>query len=333
MSDILSQNQIDDLLNALSAGEVDVNAVDKDELEKKVKKYDFRRPDKFAKEQLRTIEIIHENFARLINNYLNGYLRAMVDVQVISTESLVYSEFSNSISNPSILCIMNFEPLEGQIIIDLGVSLGYAMIEKLLGGKVSKQGAEAKALTEIEETLIRIIFGKFIDQIKEAWSKIIELSPSINSIETNAQFAQLLSPSESIALITFEMKVDSIDGLFNIAIPYFVLEPIIASLSSKKLFGNKYEELAKPEDKEALQKNIGTTTLPIKAIVGQSSMSVYELLSLEKGDVLVLDTKVDSDMEVYVSDKLKFRGIPGLSKKNVAVKLTKVLEEGDDKIG
>lgn len=330
MSDILSQNQIDDLLNALIAGDVDVSSVEADEKEKKVKKYDFRRPDKFAKEQLRTIEIIHENFARLINNYLNGYLRAMVDVQVISTESLVYREFSNSISNPAVLCIMDFAPLEGQIIIDLGVNLAYAIVEKLLGGKVSKKSVETKSLTEIEETLIRIIFGKFIEQIKEAWSKIIELSPSIHSIETNPQFAQLLSPSESIALITFEMKIDSIDGLFNIAIPYFVLEPIIASLSSKKLFGNKYEEIIKPEDREALKANISGTTLPIKAVVGTSSLSVYELLSLEKGDVLVLDTKVDSDMEVYVSDKLKFRGVPGLNKKNVAIKLTKILGEGDD---
>ena len=119
MSDVLSQNEIDDLLNALSAGEVDVAEIEEETKEKKVKKYDFRRPDKFAKEQLRTLEIIHDNLARLINNFLSGYLRSVVEIDVLSTQSMVYSEFSNSISNPAILGIVNFSPLEGQIIVDI----------------------------------------------------------------------------------------------------------------------------------------------------------------------------------------------------------------------
>jgi len=206
LSDVLSQNEIDDLLSALSSGEVDVKDIEDEKKEKKVRKYDFTRPDKFAKDQLRTLEIIHENFSRLLNNFLSGYLRSYIEVDVLSVQSLIYNEFSNSIANPAILGIVDFEPLDGQIIIDVSSDIAFTMIERVLGGAGGGL-SENRPLTEIEMTLLRNILVKFINLLKDPWGNIIEISPKLEGIETNSQFAQIVSPSESIALITFNLRI------------------------------------------------------------------------------------------------------------------------------
>lgn len=330
MSDVLSQNEIDDLLNALSAGEVDVTDIEEETKEKKVKKYDFRRPDKFAKEQLRTLEIIHDNLARLINNFLSGYLRTIVDIDVLSTQSMVYSEFSNSISNPAILGIVNFSPLEGQIIVDMSNDVAFAMVERLLGGSgKSSNLKEARSLTEIEEVLIRNIMVKFINLMRESWGNIIELKPKLENIETNSQFAQIVSPSESIALITFSLKVGETEGMVNIAIPHFVIEPILPNLSSKLWFSSNSKRELTDREKTALRTGIEKSTIDVKAVIGRSHISVSELLSLTLGDVVVLNKKADDPIEIYVRDQLKYLGLPGTSKKRMAVRVSKILEEGD----
>ena len=245
MPDVLSQNEIDELLAALSTGEVDVSEIEEEKKERKVRKYDFSRPDKFAKDQLRTLEIIHENFSRLLNNFLSGYLRTYIEVDVISVQSLIYTEFSNSISNPAILGIVDFAPFNGQVIIDVSADIANAMIERVLGGtgKSAISSKENRTLTEIEMTLLRNILIKFINLLKEPWGNIVELRPKLENIETNAQFAQIVSPAESVALITFNLHIGENEGMVNICIPHFVIEPILPSLSSRLWFAtsNKRE--------------------------------------------------------------------------------------------
>lgn len=330
MSDVMSQNEIDDLLNALSAGEVDVAEMEDEKKEKKVKKYDFRRPDKFAKEQLRTLEVIHDNLARLINNFLSGYLRSVVEIDVLSTQSMVYSEFSNSISNPAILGIVNFAPLEGQIIIDVSNDVAFAMVERLLGGQGKNPLLkESRALTEIEEVLLRNILVKFINLMRESWATIIELKPKLEQIETNSQFAQIVSPSESIALITFSFRVGDTEGMINVVIPHYVIEPILPNLSSKLWFSGNIRKDKTPQEIRAIATNIEQSSIPLRAIVGRSNISVSELLSLSVGDVIVLNAKVEDELEVYVKDELKYYGKPGINKNHMAIRVTRVKEEGD----
>lgn len=330
MSDVLSQNEIDDLLNALSAGEVDVAEIEDEKREKKVKKYDFRRPDKFAKEQLRTLEIIHDNLARLINNFLSGYLRAVVEIDVLSTQSMVYSEFSNSISNPAILGVVNFAPLEGQIIIDVSNDIAFAMVERLLGGQGKNPLLkEVRALTEIEEVLLRNILVKFINLMRESWSNIIELKPKLEQIETNSQFAQIVSPSESIALITFSFRIGDTEGMINIAIPHYVIEPILPNLSSKLWFSGNIRKDKTEAESHALTSGIERSSLPLRVIVGRSQLSVSELLTMGVGDVIVLNNKIEDDMEIYVQEKLKYLGKPGIFKNKMAVRVTRIHEEED----
>lgn len=332
MPDVLSQNEIDELLAALSTGEVDVSEIEEEKKEKKVRKYDFSRPDKFAKDQLRTLEIIHENFSRLLNNFLSGYLRTYIEVDVISVQSLIYTEFSNSISNPAILGIVDFAPFDGQIIIDISSDIANAMIERVLGGtgKSNASSKESRSLTEIEMTLLRNILIKFINLLKEPWGNIVELRPKLENIETNAQFAQIVSPAESVALITFNLHIGENEGMVNICIPHYVIEPILPSLSSRLWFATSNKREVTEEERDALETGISKSKLNLTTVVGGSSISVSELLNLQKGDIILLNKNVEDALEIYVENKLKFKGKPGIKKKNVAVLITDVIEEGDD---
>ncbi len=331
MSDVLSQNEIDDLLAALSTGEVNVKEIEDESSEKKVRKYDFTRPDKFAKDQLRTLEIIHENFSRLMNNFLSGYLRTFVEVEVLSVQSLIYNEFSNSISNPCILGIVDFAPLDGQIIIDVATDMAYTMIERILGGSGTQSSKkEHRALTEIELTLLKNILVKFINLLKEPWGNIIEIKPKLERIETNSQFAQIVSPSESIALVTLNLKIGDSEGMINICIPHMVIEPILASLSSRLWFSTSGKKEVSEVEKKALEKNISKSKVLVKAVVGKSMITVGELLTLRPGDVVLLDKNVEDSLEVYIGDELKYHAKPGIKNKKVAVKITDSVSEGDE---
>ncbi|MBM7560594.1 flagellar motor switch protein FliM [Fusibacter tunisiensis] len=332
MSDVLSQNEIDELLTALSTGEVDVKDIEEEKKERKVRKYDFSRPDKFAKDQLRTLEIIHENFSRLLNNFLSGYLRTYIEVDVISVQSLIYTEFSNSISNPAILGIVDFSPFDGQIIIDVSQDIAYAMIERVLGGnnKAKAASKENRSLTEIEMTLLRNILIKFINLLKEPWGNIVELRPKLENIETNSQFAQIVSPAESIALVTFNIHIGDIEGMVNVCIPHYVIEPILPSLSSRLWFATTNKKEITEEERGALETGISKSKLALSTVVGKSAISVAELLNLQRGDIILLDQKVEDSFGVYVEGQMKFKGKPGIKKKNIAVMITEVVEGGDD---
>lgn len=332
MSDVLSQNEIDDLLNALSTGEVNVKEIEEESHEKKVRKYDFSRPDKFAKDQLRTLEIIHENFSRLLNNFLSGYLRTVIDIQVLSVQSLIYNEFSNSIPNPAILGIVDFVPLDGQIIIEVSPDLAFTMIERVLGGSgIITSKKENRPLTEIELTLIKSILIKFINLLKDPWGNIIEIKPKLETIETNSQFAQIVSPSESIALITLSLKIGDTEGMINIAIPHYVIEPILPNLSSKLWFSNTSKKDITEEEKINLGESLTKSNVSMRTVVGKSTITVLDFLTLTAGDVILLDKPVTEDFEVFIENELKFLGKPGLKNNKVAVRITKNLEKGDEK--
>ncbi len=327
MADTLSQNEIDDLISALSSGEVDVKEIEDEKKDKKVRKYDFRRPDKFAKDQLRTLEIIHENFGRLLNSFLSGYLRTFVEVDVISVQSFIYSEFSDSISNPAILGIVHFAPFEGDVIVDISSEIAYCMIERVLGWVSKASPSEGRSLTEIEMTLVRNVMVKMINLLREPWANIVELEPKLKNIETNSQFAQIVSPSESVALITFNVKIGEDEGMLNICIPHFVIEPILPNLSSRLWFATSTRNFQTEAETDILKNLISATTVTVTAEIGKSHLSVTELMNLQKGDIILLNTKATEPIDVKVEEQLKFKARPGLKHKNLAVQITEIIEK------
>ena len=328
MSEVLSQKEIDALLQALSSGEVDVQEIKEVESSTKVKKYDFRNPQKIAKDQLRTLEIIHENFGRLFQTFLSGYLRAPVKISILTVDQFAYSEFSNAISNPAFLSIIDFEPLNGQILIDISTNVVYAILDRLLGGDGTEK-QEIRAFTEIELSLLNSMMVKVMSLIQEAWSNVIQLKPKLNKIEVNPQFAQIVPPNETIALITMNIEVGSAEGMLNVCIPHLVIEPVLDKLSTRYWFSTKEKDLSEKEIL-AMKKRILDTKVPIKVELGSATVKVKDVLDLQKGDVIKLNRRTDEEVRVRIGSQVKFLGSIGVSRNRMAVKITKVVKDGDE---
>lgn len=328
MGDILSQNEIDDLLMQLSSGEIDAQLFKKETGEKKIKNHDFSRPSKFAKDHLRTLQIIHENYARLITNFLSGYLRTLVQIDVISIEALQYSEFTNSIANPAVLAIINFTPLPGSIIFDFSPVIAYSLIERILGGKGS--GIEkVRGFTEIEIAILMRVISQMLGFMQEPWENVTEIRPNLDGIETNAQFAQIMNPTEMVALVTFQAKVGEVEGLMNLCIPHMVVEPVMSKLSTKLWF-SMIEKGTTEETRQAIKSKVEDTSVPIIAILGQTELMVSEFLQLQTGDVLTLDTNVDGELKVMIGELHKFNAKPGVKNKKAAIRISQVIRKGEE---
>lgn len=328
LPDVLSQNEIDALLQALSTGEADAQEIQNETKESKIKKYDFRRPDKFAKDQLRTLQMIHENFARLLNTFLSGYLRSLVHVNVLNVEQLSNYEFTNSILNPAVLGIIDFAPLDGQIILDIAPDIAFVFIDRILGGNGRPLG-EVRNFTEIEISLLKKLITQIIKLLKEPWENVMEISPKLEKIETNSQFAQIVSPSETIALITLNIKIGEVEGMINFCIPHLVIEPILPKLNTRFWFTSMNKEQT-PEDEEIISTRVEKTKVTIRAVLGSTLITVGDFIDLQVGDVIQLDTPINEDVKIYVKDQLKYYGKPGIKKKKMAVKVEEIVEKGDE---
>lgn len=325
MGDILSQNEIDRLLQQLNTGEVDVKEFSMENTEKKIRNHDFRRPSKFAKDHLRTLQIINENYARLLTNFLSGYLRTLVQVDVQTVQAMQYSEFTNSIANPAVLGIINFTPLPGSIILEMNPSIAYSLIDRILGGRGFTMD-KMRGFTEIELAILMRLISQMLGLMRDPWENVTAIRPSLDRIETNAQFAQLMSPNEMVVLITFTAKIGEIEGLMNLCIPHITVEPVMSKLSTKLWF-SLIEHGSTEESKGAIEQRIEESKIPVSAVLGRTTISVHDFLMLQQGDVLSLNTDVDGRIEVIVGDMLKFYGKPGARNKKMAVKVTDVIRE------
>lgn len=324
MADVLSQSEIDNLLAALSAGELDVDQMQGEE-EKKVKDYDFSRPTKFSKEHLRTLEIIFEHYGRLISTNLPMYLRKNVQVAVSSSETVTFSEFSNALSNPVILGIINFAPLNGNIIIDLATNLGYAMIDRMLGGSGVPLD-KSRDFSEIEMNILEKVMVTFAQLLREPWKNVVDVSPVLSRMETNPQFAQVIAPNDMIAIVTLNIKIGDVEGLMNVCLPFFTLEDIMDKLNTKYWFSTMQENHDENYE-DYIEALIRKVDIPIRAVLGKSSISVSDFMNLQVGDCIRLDRKVDNDMDVYVGNIKKFTALPGANGDAYAVRVTSVIRE------
>lgn len=324
MGEVLSQNEIDNLLKQLSSGELDVDEY-ADEPMQKVKDYDFARPAKFSKEHLRTLEIIFEHFGRLVSTNLPAYLRKNVQMEVMNSEAVTYSEFTNALSNPVLFGIVNFAPLQGNIIIELASNLGFAIVDRMLGG-TGEPLEKVRDYSEIELSILERIFTICVNLLREPWKNVVEIEPRLERIETNSQFAQIISPSEMIAIITINMKIGDVVGLMNVCLPFITLEDVMDKLNTKYW----YSTMQTREDTEyidVIETAISKAQIPIKAVLGSSRISVNDFVNLQRGDIIKIDRRYEDELEIYVGNMLKFKGLPGSASENYAVKITKVIRE------
>lgn len=324
MGDTLSQEEIDNLLKAFNDG--DLNADDfSDTKEKQVKNYDFARPSKFSKDHLRTLEIIFENYGRLLSTNLPAYLRKNVQVEVVNAEANTYSEFANALSNPVILGVVNFAPLEGNIIIELSANLGFTIVDRMLGGGGAPLERN-RDFTEIELIILERVLEVCTNLLVDPWESVVSIEPRLERIETNSQFAQFISPGEMTAIITMSVKIGSVEGLTNICIPYSCVEPVIDKLNTKYWYSSM-KESDSGAYQEVIEDIIDYAKIPVKAMLGRSTISVNDYINIQIGDIIKLDTKVNDELEVYVGNIKKFTALPGATSDSYAVRVTSVIRE------
>ncbi|USK71650.1 flagellar motor switch protein FliM [Peribacillus asahii] len=326
--EILSQSEIDALLSALSTGEMDAEELKKEEVEKRVKVYDFKRALRFSKDQIRSLTRIHENFARLLTTYFSAQLRTYIHIAVASVDQLPYEEFVRSIPKMTILNVYEVPPLDGRIILEVNPNIAYAMMDRVLGGR-GESVNKVDNLTEIETKIMTSLFEKAFENLQEAWSTIVEIDPIMADFEVNPQFLQLVSPNDTVIVISLNIQVGDTTGMINMCIPHVVLEPIIPNLSAHYWMQTSQKERS-PEEMAMLEKRITHSDMSIAAELGETSITIHDFLQLDVGDVIDLNQPIDAPLTVKIGDVPKFYGQPGKVGKKLAIQILDILKGGDE---
>jgi len=328
MPEILSQEEIDTLLSALTSGQLKVEEVGEEHKERKIKPYDFRRPSKFSKDQLRTLEMLHESFSRSLSLYLSSRLRTVTHCNIASVDQLPYGEYIQSVPIPSFIVVYSMESLNGTALLEISNNIVFSMVDRLLGGP-GRGLKKNRELTDIEMSIMEDIVDRILELLGEAWSSIIKTSPIRSGIETNPQFIQqIVPPSSVVALISFSIQVgDSASGLMNLCIPSDMLEAILPKLSARQWFsrrGSRQEEIIK-----RLKEKLENIKVPIVVELGTAEIKFEELLNLKIGDIIKLDTLVMDPLIVKVGDQPKYLGRPGRINKKIGVKILGNIARGE----
>lgn len=284
--------------------------------------YDFRRPDKFSKDQLRTLQMLHETFARLAGSSLSAYLRAPVTIDLISLEQVPYEEYLRSIQQ-SVFAIMSLPPLTGQAVLEIEFGLVFTMIDRLLGGP--GKAINRIVLTDIERPLVRQTIEKMFHALKSAWEGVVIVNPGIEALETSSQFVQIAPPNDIVVTILFEVKIGQHRSAMSLCIPYLVLKPITAKLSAQKWFANGNRRHSNVS-RRLLSQQVTASSVECKVHLGGTNLKVKEFLSLQPGDILKLDRRTDEDLTLMIEDVPKFAGKPAMSGKKVVFSVTDSLE-------
>lgn len=325
MPEILTQEEIDSLLSAVSKGEVPANpaAGPGPKRNQAVLPYDFRRPNRIAKEQVRTLQMLHDAFSRSLSSSLSAYLRSLVEVQLSSVEQVTYGEFMGAIATPSVLGIFEMTPLKGGAIVDLNPHLVFPMIDRILGGP-GRATMQVRELTEIERALVERVFRKLLADLQQAWVQMARLQVRLLNIETNPQFVQLTSPNDVAILVTFDIRMGNGEGVMSLCFPFAMLEPLLPKLMTQRWFGASPGAEGGQVSRE-LDSHLRVTPLELRAVLEPIQIPINALTQLAPGDVLPLAWKDDMGVIVEVGGRAQFVGRAGRKQRRRAVEITTVL--------
>lgn len=330
--DVLSQSEIDSLISALTSGDLSSKQQSSDIFaDNKITPYDFRRPNKFSKDQIRTLKNVHENFARMLSNFLTAYLRVPAEVRLESISQVIYEEFIYSLPLPTLMTVFRMSGQLGIALFETNSFFTFPIIDLLFGGE-GRLIRENRELTEIEISVLRKVNEKILNNLRYAWEDIVELQPIIDALDTNPQFSQLLPSNEAVALISFSTNIAGNEGLVNLCLPYITLEPVIAKLSVQNLHTRQAGSTREISDAtKKLEKRLKSTEVELTAVLGQTSITVSDFLHFEAGDIILLDNPVDKPVDLCLEGKPRFKiSLGALGNKVAAVVTDILLEEEDD---
>jgi flagellar motor switch protein FliM len=328
MSKTLSQWEIDALLNSIGnddsttsgAGAVGVLPSIP---ERSIKLYDFRRPDRFSKEHIRAIQNIHETFARVTASSLSSYLRSATTVSLSSIEQVVYDEYIHQLANPTLVNLIELQPLAGRIVVEMNMNLGLAMLDRMMGG-AGQVNARRNELTDIEMALLRSLGATVSAGLKDGWTAVADLQPVLVETVLNADLVQAALPGDIAALLLFEIHTLGLSGTISICVPHPVIEPLMDRLNTQAWFSSSSRKSGSDDDLVRISDGIRGARLPIAVELGTTSITVGELLEIRAGDVLRLDRGVDGELPIVAGKRARFVGRPGTLGGNRAIQVTGV---------
>ena len=317
----MAESTKNNLINTL-----DIDDEFSDSEHKSYKLYNFRRPDKFSKDNLRALRDIHREFSKAISLVLSGYLRMRVEIEIVSVDQLTYEEFVRSMPSPISVGVFEFEPLSGQILLGISFEVISCIVNRMLGG-VGSIDTQTRELTDIEKALAKKIINIIIKQLEDSWNAIIPVSGKFISLDDNYQSIQVATAGEIVALLTFEVQIQGKHfGLFSICFPYPVLETVLGHLSTQHIFQTKGLVASNDERLKMISK-INTSNVDVRVQFGQCSITLDDFLQLSEGDILKLDNRVQDDLIVKINGEKKFFARPGTLKDKICVKITDVYDE------
>ncbi len=332
MTDVLDQSEVDALLAAVDTGQVQQHdpsshvfgshgsaAVD-------VQVYDFKRPERVSKDQMRALEALHEGFGRNLGAALSGYLRTIIEVSVAHIEQLAYSEFIHSLPNPTCFNLLKAEQLDGQLCLEISPLIIYPIIDRLLGGSNADLFIPQRPLTQIEQRLVQRITDRATHHLSEAWSNLTPVTFSVQDFESNPQLVQIVPPNETVVVVGFELKMGNRAGAMSLCIPYNVIEPIMGVLAAQNWFS--YQRKGGQEDHvRKLTRNVNNAPVQVRAFLAQTTVSLNDLLSLQVGDVITTEKATSRDVLIQVEGRNKFLGQVGQLRGNRSVKITRACQD------
>ncbi len=329
MADILDQSEVDALLNAVGATDGDSEATfftgeraAATPILRDVSIYDFKRPERVSKDQMRALQSIHEGFARNFGASLSGFLRTIVETRVSTIEQLTYSEFIHSLPSPTCFSLLSAEPLSGQLCLELSPLIVFPIIDRLLGGSNTEIFIPQRPLTAIEMTLINRIITRALDNLAEAWADLVRVTFAVTGTESNPHLVQIVAPNEVVVVIGFEIKIGARAGTMSICIPFNVIEPVVNKLGAQSWLA--YSHKTADRDQEAqVSHNLKHARVEARTYLGRTRVTVEELLSLSPGDIIQLDKLVSRDFIMQIEGRNKFAGRIGKLRGHRALQITR----------
>lgn len=327
-NDVLSQAEVESLLSAMDSREADViadAATSRVRHREKVSPYDFKRPERVGKEQMRSLQTMHEAFGRNYGASLSALLRTIVELKLTSVDQLTYSEFVFSLENPTCFNLINASPLEGQLILDINLSLLFPIIDRLLGGGNDSSAPIRRPLTEIELRLVGRITDLFCKEMKQAWENVLELNLAIDRVESNPQLVQIVPPNEVVVLISFELTLGEARGMMNLCIPFNSIERISNRLSSNSWvsYGKKS---ATTENIQRISTQLNDALVEVVVDLAETNISTSDLIGLRVGDIIATEKDVARPLVVSIEGRPKFHAQPGAFKGRKAIQVVGMID-------
>lgn len=293
-----------------------------------VRAYDFKRPERVSKDQMRALHTLHEAFARNFGASLSGFLRTIVEVKVANCEQMTYSEFISGLPNPTSFNLINAEGLEGQMCLEISPLIIYPIIDRLLGGTTQDLFIPQRPMTLIETKLISNVTTRGLSALSEAWANVKKLEFGIGATESNPQLVQIVPPNEVVVVIGFELKMTNRAGTMNLCIPYNVIEPVMEQLSSQNWFSNaRGQRLASVEKRIAGE--LSRAPLQVTGILAETTMTLKDLLELRPGDILTTETPADRPVMLCVEREKKFMAHVGSHRGLRALRISRLVTPSD----